>query len=118
MMRVSVGLTAAYALIMALAFYPGPAPDLPSRVEWLLIAEASFAGPMIIAGVLSILMRRVETRRVMVVFQVAYVLITLAIYYSTFTGEHDAQYQLALLFIPIFGFVGVVAASLIAACLR
>jgi hypothetical protein len=116
MMWVSVGLAAACAVLIGLEFYP--LPDWTQKAEWLLLAEALFAGPMIIAGGLSMLMRRVEARRVLAGFQVGYVLIGLAIYHSTFTGEQDAQYQLALLFIPLYGYLGIVGAGIIAACLR
>lgn len=115
MVWVTVGITAAYALIMALVFYP---TDAPSRAGELLFVESLFAGPMMIACVLSILMARIQARRVIVGFQIGYIFITLATFYSTFTGEHDAQYQLALLFIPLFGFLGVAATGLIAACVR
>ena len=115
MLWASVVLTVAYALVMALIFYP---TDTSSGAEGLLFAEALFAGPMVIAVILSILMARVEARRVIAGFQAGYILITLATFYSTFTGEHDAQYQLALLFIPLAGFMGVVAAGLIAVCFR
>lgn len=114
-MWLSVGLTATYILVMALVDYPPP--DWP-KVEWWLLSEELFWGPMIVAGFLSILMRRVEARRVTVGFQVGYILMTLTTFHSTFTGEHDAQYQLALLFIPLIGYPGVVGAGLIAACLR
>jgi hypothetical protein len=116
MMWVSLVLTVTYGIVMALEFYPPP--GFPSTFEWLVFAEGFFAGPMILASVLSLLMRRVEARRVMVGFQVGYIFITLAVFYSTFTGEHDAQYQLALLFIPVFGFIGLIGAGIVAACLR
>ena len=115
MMWATVGITAAYALTLALVFYPTSAP---SRAEGLLILEGLFAGPMMIACVLSILMTRAQARRVIIGFQVTYILLTLITFYSTFTGEQDAQYQLRLLFIPLLGFPGVVAAGVMAACLR
>ena len=110
----SLALTAAYVLAMALLPHL-PAPDLRTEVEMLLLGEALFAGPMFLAGILSMLMRQVEARRAIFQFQVGYIFITLAIYYLTFTGEHDAQYQLALLFIPLVGFPWVVLVGLIAA---
>jgi len=37
------------------------------------------------------------------------------VFVRTFTGEHDAQYQLAVLVIPLIGFPTVVIAGVIAA---
>jgi nitrate reductase gamma subunit len=116
MMWVSLVLTVTYAIVMALEFYPPR--GFPLTLEWLVFTQGFFAGPMIIASVLSLLIRRLEARRVMVVSQVGYIFVTLAVFYSTFTGEHDAQYQLALLFIPVFGFIGAIGAGIVAACLR
>jgi hypothetical protein len=116
MMWVSFGLSAAYAIAAALVFYPGP--DLSPKGEWLLLAEGMFAGPMIIASALSILMRRLGARQAIAGFQVGYIVITLMLSYSTLTGEHDAQYQLALLFIPLVGFIGIAATGLITAFVR
>lgn len=116
LLRVSLALTAVYALAIAVAFYPSA--YVPEKGQELLFTEAVFSGPILLAVILSILMRRVEARRTMVVFQVGYIFITLAICYLTFAGEHDAQYQLALLFIPLIGFPGVVVAGLVAALAR
>jgi hypothetical protein len=41
-----------------------------------------------------------------------------AVFYSTFAVEHDAQYQLALFFIPLIGFPTVAIAGAIAATAR
>lgn len=112
----SLALTAVYALAIAVAFYPSA--YVPEKGQELLFTEAVFSGPILLAVILSILMRRVEARRTMVVFQVGYIFITFAICYLTFAGEHDAQYQLALLFIPLIGFPGVVVAGLVAALAR
>ena len=114
MMWVSVALTAAYVLAMAL-LNGLPAPDLRSEVEQLLMVEAAFAGPMVIACVLSVLMHRVEARRMIVGLQVAYIFITLTTFHSTFTGEHDAQYQLELLLIPLLGYGAILFAAVLAA---
>jgi hypothetical protein len=114
MMWASIALTAAYVLAMALLPHL-PEPDVRTEVEMLLLGEALVAGPMIIAGGLSILIRRVEARRLIVGFQVANILITLTIFHSTFSGEHDAQYQLELLLIPVIGYGGILFAALLVA---
>lgn len=113
MMWASIALTATYVLAMALLDHL-PAADLRTEVELLLFGEALFAGPMIIASGLSILMRRVEARRAIVVFQLAYILITLTTFHSTFSGEHDAQYQLELLLIPVLGYGAILFAAVLA----
>lgn len=113
MMWVSIALTAAYVLAVALLPHL-PDPDLRAEVETLLFGEALFAGPMIIAGVLSILMSRVEPRRMIVGLQAAYILITLITFHSTFTGEHDAQFQLELLLIPVLGYGAMLLAAVLA----
>jgi hypothetical protein len=111
MMWLTVGLTAAYALYFALTL---PA-DSPSKVDALLFWEGLFAGPMMIACVLSILMARVEARIVLLGFAIVYSILTALIFYWTFGFEHDAGYQLTLLFIPPIGYLGVVSAGLSAA---
>jgi len=114
MMLVSIALTSAYVLAMVLLPHL-PEPDLRIEVEMLLFGEALFAGPMVIASILSILMRRVEPRRLIVGFQTAYVVITFMTFLSTFSGEHDAQYQLELLLIPLLGYGGLLFAALLVA---
>jgi hypothetical protein len=114
MMWASIALAAAYVLAMALLPHL-PEPDLRTKVEMLLLGEALFVGPMIIAGVLSTLMRRVEARRMIVGLQIAYILITLTTFHSTFTGEHDAQYQLELSLIPVLGYGAILFAAVLAA---
>lgn len=68
LLRVSLALTAVYALAIAVAFYPSA--YVPEKGQELLFTEAVFSGPILLAVILSILMRRVEARRTMVVFQV------------------------------------------------
>ena len=106
-----LGLTAAYMLTLVFAF------SVSSALEFLAM-ECMFAGPMIIACVLAMVMTRVEARRVILGFQVAYILATLMISISTFSGERDAQYQLQLLLVPLVGFLGVTVAGVLAAFRR
>ena len=106
-----LGLTVAYMLTLVFAFPPSNALDL-------LIGECMFAGPMMIACALAMVMTRTEAHRVILGFQVAYILATLIISISTFSGEQDAQYQLQLLLIPLVGFVGVTVAGVLAAFRR
>ena len=106
-----LGLTAAYMLTLMFAI-------LPSSASELLVLECIFAGPMMIACVLAMVMARPEARRVILGFQVAYIFATLIIFISTFSGERDAQYQLQLLLVPLVGFVGVTVAGVLAAFRR
>lgn len=107
-------LNAAYVVSMALLPHL-PEPDLRMEVEMLLFGEALFAGPMIIGSGLSVLMRRVEARGAIVGCQLAYILITLVTFHSTFSGEQDAQYQLELLLIPLIGYGGILCVAVLAA---
>ena len=111
MMWAILGLTAAYMLTLMFSF------SVSSALDFLLM-ECMFAGPMIIACVLAMVMTRVEARRVILGFQVAYILATLLISISTFSGERDAQYQLQLLLVPLVGFLGVTVAGVLAAFRR
>jgi hypothetical protein len=114
MMWLTVGLTAAYALFSALTL---PA-NSPSKVDALLFWEGFFAGPMMIACVLSILMSRIEARIILLGFAVGYSILTALVFYWTFGFEHDAQYQLMLFLIPILGFPAVAILGLSALMIR
>jgi hypothetical protein len=116
MMWLTVGVTAAYAVILALGFNRSAAA--PSKAFELVCWEGLFAGPLIVASILAILTARVEARIVLLGFAVGYSILTAIIFYWTFGFEHDAQYQLLLLLIPMFGFPSVVGAGLIAATIR
>ena len=111
MMWAIVGLTAAHMITLALAFRYSSIPDF-------LGMQGMFAGPMIIACVLAMVMTRPEARHVIVGFQLAYMFATLIIFISTFSGEGDAGYQLQLLLVPLVGFLGVTVAGVLAALRR
>ena len=108
MMWLTVALTAAYALFFALTL---PA-NSPSKFDALLFWEGIFAGPMMIASVLSILMTRVDARIILLGFAVGYSILTASVFYWTFGFEHDAQYQLMLFLIPLLGFPMIVVVGL------
>ncbi|MDR3572197.1 MAG: hypothetical protein P4L81_08525 [Candidatus Pacebacteria bacterium] len=78
-------------------------------------AEAAFALPMIIAFFLALIFRGVEARRSLLFFEIGFSIFSILVFVRTFTGEHDAQYQLAVLVIPLIGFPAVVIAGVIAA---
>ena len=111
MMWAIVGLTVTYMLALGFALRVSSIPDF-------LGIECMFAGPMIIACVLAMVMTRPKARRVILGFQVAYIFATLIIFISTFSGERDAQYQLQLLLVPLVGFLGVTVTGVIAAFRR
>jgi hypothetical protein len=104
------GVTAVYTLIIALAFHPSA--DVPSKAFELLFWEGLFAGPVVVASILSISVARVKTRRILLVFVVSYSILTATVFYWTFGVEHDAQYQLMLLLVPLIGFPSVMIAGL------
>jgi len=80
-----LGLTAAYMLTFAVAFPPSDAIEL-------LVVECMFAGPMMIACALPMVITRTGVLRMALGFQVAYILFTVMMFISTFSGEQDAQY--------------------------
>jgi hypothetical protein len=116
MLRAIVGLSAAYVVTIAVLMSYTSSPG--SEVSGVLGGQAIFSIPMMLALVILAWAKSIKARGVVVAFQVGYFAITFLVFASTFIGEHDAQYQLALLVIPIFGFIGVAAAGLIAAFLR
>jgi hypothetical protein len=113
-MWASIVLTAAYSVAMALLPHL-PEPDLQTEVEDLVLFEALFAGPMLIGSGLSVLMRRIEARRLIIGLQTTYIVITFMTFQSTFSGEGDAQYQLELLLIPLIGYGGLLLAAVLVA---
>jgi hypothetical protein len=112
-LRVTVGLTAAYVLAIALFVYTGDG-DPSFRVAALGFFEALFGTPLMIACGLAIWLNSVQARRILLGFAVGYIIFTLAVFYSTFTGEHDAQYQLLLFQIPMIGFPALLIVGVIA----
>ena len=113
MLWVTVGLTAAYVLAIALFVYiSGGDPSF--RVQALGFAEALFSTPLLIACALAIWLNSVQARRALFGFAVGYIIFTLDAFYSTFIGEHDAQYQLLLLQIPMIGFPALLIVGVIA----
>jgi hypothetical protein len=104
-----VGLTAAYVLALAVWSYE---PEM--GVGSVLIGEGLFGVPMIIACGLSLWLDSVGARRTLLTFVIFYVLFSFATYYSVFTGEEDAQYQLLLLQVPVIGFPLLVVAGVAA----
>lgn len=108
-----VGLTAAYVLAIALFVYTSDR-DPSFRAEALFFFEALFGTPLMIACGLAIWLNSAQARRILLGFVVGYLISTLDVFYSTFTGEHDAQYQLLLFQIPMIGFPALLVAGVIA----
>jgi predicted N-acetyltransferase YhbS len=61
---------------------------------------------------------RLEARIILLGYGVGYSILTALTFYWTFGFEHDAQYQLMLFLIPMFGFPTVAIAGLAAAMIR
>ena len=85
-----------------------------SWISGIAFAEALFASPIIIAYLVSIFLKYKEDLRVMLAFEMLFCLFSAATFCVTFTGEHDARYQLALFIIPLVGLPAVAIAGLIA----
>jgi len=113
---VTVGLTATFAFIVALIFRPS-LDSSPTGLDFLYW-EGAFAGPLVIASLLSLLLARAKARIILLGFGVAYSILAALMFGWTFGFEHDAQYQLALLAIPLVGFPSIIVAGLAAAVTR
>jgi len=112
-MQAITGLTAAYVIALAAVMTSGG-----QSVNGVLIDEAVFASPMLIAYALSRWVVHAGGRIILLGFEILFSIFTIAIFYWTFTGEHDAQYQLVLLAIPLFGFPTIVIVGAVAASIR
>jgi len=113
MLWVTAALTAAYVFAIALFVYTSGG-DPSFRLDTLGFAEALFSTPLLIACGLAIWLDNVQARRTFVGFAVGYILYSLDIFHLTFTGEHDAQYQLLLFQIPLIGFPALLIVGVIA----
>lgn len=114
LMRLLTAVTIAYVLIIAVLFLfyiSGPGP----KADDVLLGEAVFASPVMIAYALSMWLNSVQARRVLLGFELAFALFALLIFYQTFSNDEEAQYQLLLLQIPMLGFPGLVIAGAVAA---
>jgi hypothetical protein len=108
-LQATIGLTAAYLLAVALWSYN---PDF--GVERVLINEGLFAVPVMVACGLSLWLDSAGARRILLGFTIFYAVFSWTIFYAAFTREHDAQWQLALLQVPLGGFAALVIAGVIA----
>lgn len=113
-MRAVTGLTTGYVVVIAIVFSVFITSS-DSKISSVEFAEAAFALPMIIAFFLALIFRGVEARRSLLFFEIVFSIFSMLVFVRTFTGEHDAQYQLAVLVIPLIGFPAVVIAGVIAA---
>lgn len=113
MKRAIAGITVAYIIVMAAIMLS--LSDTSTAVFAILVGEAVFASPIMIAYALSRWLVSFEARLILLIYQALYSLLTIFIFYSTFAGEPaDAQYQLAILWIPIVGFPALVLTGLLA----
>ena len=116
-MRANLCLTIGY-LVFILLFLTGA----PFNLELILVALALlalFGGPMMIGCFLSSRLNRPRSRLILFVFAAGYSILTTLIFFWTFYGpEHDAQYQLYTLIIPMFGYPGIAITGLASAVFR
>ena len=116
-LRITVAVTAAYVAAIALVVYPDLSDNSFSvafRAGAFASYEALFGAPLLIACGLSMWLNSVQARRIFLGFAVGYIIFSWAVFHSTFTGEHDAQYQLLLLQIPMIGFPALLIVGVIA----
>jgi hypothetical protein len=113
-MRAISALTTGYVVVVAIVFSVFITSS-GSAISNVVFAEAAFALPMMIAFFLALIFRGVIARRSLLFFEIGFSIFSLLVFVSAFTGEHDAQYQLAALVIPLIGFPAVVIAGVIAA---
>ncbi len=113
-MRAVTGLTTAYVFVIAIVFSVFITSS-GSTISNVAFAETAFALPMIIAFFLASIFRGARSRRSLLYFAIGFSIFSLLVFVRTFTGKHDAQYQLAVLAIPLIGFPAVVIAGVIAA---
>jgi len=109
-MKAIFALTSAYVIAIAIAV-----SSSDSTIGIVLIGEAVFALPMIIGCGLASIIRQENARLILLVFEIGFSIFSLLIFIVTFTGEHDAQYQLALLIVALVGFPSVVISGAVAA---
>lgn len=112
-MRAITGLTAAYVIALAAVM-----TSSGESANAVLIDEVVFASPMLIAYALSRWVVHAGGRIILLGFEILFSVFSFAVFYWTFTGEHDAQYQLALLAIPLLGFPTIVIVGAVAASVR
>jgi uncharacterized membrane protein len=110
----TIALTVAYALFVAIT----TSSDSPSLFAQMLFSEILFTGPIIIGCIMSIASSREKFRITLLYFSIAYFLFSALLLLWTFGFEHDAQYQLAMLLLPLFGFPSVFVVGLAAAVSR
>lgn len=110
MLRAIFGLGVVDAALLALLL-----KSQPDRVGDFLILFS----PVIIFVALAVWIKHHSFRQGIILLEAAYSIIAAAIIWWTFFGgEHDAGYQLILLFIPIIGFLGVLIAGAAAIAVR
>jgi hypothetical protein len=113
-MRAITGLMTVYVVATAIAFSVFITSS-DSTISNVIFAESAFALPMVIACFLGLIFRGATARRSLLFFEIGFLIFSLLVFISTFAGEHDAQYQLAVLVIPLIGFPAVAIAGVIAA---
>jgi CHASE2 domain-containing sensor protein len=114
LVRLLTAVTVVYVLIIAgifLFFISSFGP----KIDDVLLGEAVFASPVIIAYGLAMWFNSVPARRTLLGFDVAFALFSWLIFHQTFSNDEEAQYQLLLLKIPMIGFPCLLMAGALAA---
>lgn len=115
-MRTITGLTVAYIVLVAALMLNVSETD--SRIGGVIFGEVVFSSPMLAGWSAAKLMKRPQSRYIMSVFAVVYPLASALAYYYILVGEHDAQWQLSFVLIPMTGFLAVLIFGTVAAAWR
>lgn len=105
-MRATTGITVGYVILVAALMMYGS--EAGSRVSGVFLGEIFFSSPMLAGWLVARMIKRPNSRSIMLVFLIGYALVSALTYYGILTGEHDAQWQLSFFLIPMAGFAAVV----------
>ena len=110
------GLTLAYiAFVAALMLHDA---DPGTKIGSLIFGEVVFSPPILLSWSLARDLRQPIARSIMLVFTTGYALFSILTYYHIVTGEHDAQWQLSFLLVPMVGIPAVLLFGVSAALVQ
>jgi len=87
--------------VLAAAAIPFYLSDEGGRIGDIVFGEMIFSPPIVIAWLFASSFRLTPSRRAMLVFEILYAAFAAWMFHAILTGEHDAQWQLAFLEIPM-----------------
>lgn len=111
-------LTAILAVLYTLTVVAVFGKDNAQNLGAFFFGFALFTSPLLLSGLIAAFLRSSVACRLMSGFSSAFCILALAMFAWTFGPEHDAQYQLALLLIPIVGIPSAITVGMIATYLH